>query len=135
MAKAKVSSSKASYDTSECSSYESDSKVSYAKLAKLASSQQDELGSLSKTIKKSEVLLIDEIEKGQTLTNEHEALKLKFDELQTRHNLLSADHEKLTYEFLQRKVALENLKEAYEELGSINLTLIAQQGSEEKICF
>ena len=100
MAKAKVSSSKASYDTSECSSYESDSKMSYAKLAKLASRQQDELDSLSKTIKKSEVLLIDEIEKGQTLTNEHEALKLKFEELQSRHDLLSANHEKLTYEFL-----------------------------------
>src|SRR3954469_12031596 len=84
MAKAKVSSTKASYYTSECSSYESDSKVSYArlaKLAKLAFRQQDELDSLSKTIEKSEVLLIDEIEKGQTLTNEHEALKLKFDEL------------------------------------------------------
>src|SRR3954470_7389624 len=129
MAKAKVSSSQASYDTSECSSYESDSKLSYAKLA---SRQQDELDSLSKTIEKSKVLLIDEIEKGQTLTNAHEALKLKFDELQSRHDLLSADHEKLTYKFLQRKVALENLKEAHEELESINLTLIAQQGSEAK---
>src|SRR3954471_9790933 len=98
MAKAKVSSTKSSYDTSECSSYESDSKVSYAKLAKPASGQQDELDSLSKTIKKSEVLLIDEIEKGKTLTNEHEALNLKFDELQSRHDLLSAEHEKLTYE-------------------------------------
>ena len=129
MAKAKVSSSKASYDTSECSSYESDSKVSYAKLA---SRQQDELDSLSKTIKKSEVLLIDEIEKGQTLTNEHEALKLKFEDLQSRHDLLSADHEKLTYEFLQRKVALENLKEAHEDFESVNLSLMSQQGSEAK---
>ena len=127
MAKAKVSSSKASYDTSECSSYESDSKVSYAKLAKLASRQQDELDSLSKTIKKSEVLLIDEIEKGQTLTNEHAALKEKFDELQSQHDLFSADHEKLNYEFLQRKVALENLKEAHEELENVNLSLMAQQ--------
>src|SRR3954468_2248065 len=132
MAKAKVSSSKASYDNSECSSYESYSKASYAKLAKLASRQQDELDSLSKTIEKSEVLLIDEIEKGQTLTNEHEVLKLKFEELQSQHDLLSADHEKLTYEFLQRKVALENLKEALEELESVNLTLMAQQGSEAK---
>src|SRR3954470_19380091 len=132
MAKAKVSSSKASYDTSECSSYESDSKLSYAKLAKLASRQQDELDSLSNTIKKSEVLLIDEIEKSQTLTNEHEALKLKFDEIQTRHDILSTDHEKLAYEFLQRKVALENLKEAHEELESKNLTLVAQQVSEAK---
>src|ERR1043165_1234618 len=132
MAKAKVSSSKASYDTSKCSSYESYSKVSYAKLAKLASRQQDELDSLRKTIKKSEVLLIDEIEKGQTLTNENEALKLKFHELQSRHDLLSADQEKLTYEFLQRKVDLENLKEAHEELESKNLTLMAQQGSKTK---
>src|SRR3954471_14169538 len=129
MAKAKVSSTKASYDTSGCSSYESDSKLSYAKLA---SRQQDELDSLSKTIKKSEVLLIDEIEKGQTLTNEHEALKLKFEELQSRHDLVSADHENLTYEFLQRKVALENLKEAHEELESKNLTLMAQHVSEAK---
>ena len=77
-------------------------------------------------------MLIDEIEKGQTLTNEHEALKLKFEELQSRHDLLSADHEKLTYEFLHRKVALENLKEVHEELESKNLTLMAQQGSEVK---
>ena len=94
--------------------------------------QQDELDLLSKTIKKSEVLLIDDIEKGQTLTNEHEALKLKFEELQSRHDLLSADHEKLNYEFLQMKVALENLKEAHEELENVNLSLMAQQGSEAK---
>ena len=66
------------------------------------------------------------------MTNEHEALKLKFDEIQSRHDLLSVDHEKITYEFLQRKVALENLKEAHEELESKNLTLMAQQGSEAK---
>ena len=66
MAKAKVSSSKATYDTSNCSSYDSDSKISYAKLANISSIQQDELDSLSKTIKKSETLLTDEIEKGQT---------------------------------------------------------------------
>src|SRR3954467_14440357 len=131
MAKANVSTSKASYDTSECSSYESDSKLSYAKLAKLASIQQDELDSLSNTIKKSETLLIDEIEKGQTLTNEHAALKEKFEELSSRHDLLSVDYEKLTYEFLQRKMALERLKEAHEELENVNLSLMAQQGSEE----
>ena len=77
MAKAKVSSSKVTYDTSDESSYESSSRVSYAKLVKIASIQQDELDSLSKTIKKSETLLIDEMERGQTLTNEHAALKEK----------------------------------------------------------
>src|ERR1041385_4184832 len=104
----------------------------YAKLVKLASKQQDELESLSKSIEKSEVLLIDEMERGQTLTNEYAALKEKFDELQSRHDFISVDHDKLTYEFLKRKVALENLKEAHEELESINLTLMAQQGSEAK---
>src|SRR3954463_5314874 len=123
-------SSKSNYDTSDYSSCESDTRVSYAKLAKIASIQQDELDSLSKTIKKSETLLIDEIEKGQTLTNEHEALKEKFEELSSRHDLLSIDYEKLTCEFLQRKMSLEKLKEAHEELEYDNLSLMAQQGSE-----
>src|SRR3954463_126073 len=110
--------------------YETDSKLSYAKLAKMASKQQDELESLCLTMQKSQTLLIDEIEKGQTLTNEHVTLKEKYDELYARHDLLSADHEKLNYEFLERKIALKKLKEAHEELENINLTLKAQQGSE-----
>src|SRR4051812_19228812 len=132
MAKASKVSSKSSYDTTDSSAYETDAKLSYAKLAKMASKQQDELESLSLTMQKSETLLIDEIEKGQTLTNEHAALKEKYDELSARHDLLSADHEKLNYEFLQRKIALEKLKEGHEELENINLTLMAQQGSEAK---
>src|SRR4051812_29073784 len=132
MAKAKVSSSKNSYDTFDGSSYESNSRISYAKLSKIASIQQDELDSLSETIQKSETLLIDEIEKGQTLTNEHAALKEKYDELSSRYDLLSVDYEKLTYEFLQRKMALEKLREAHKESESVNLTLIPQQGSGAK---
>lgn len=58
--------------------------------------------------------MIDEIEKGQNLSNEHVALKKKFEELSSRHDLLSVDYEKLTYEFLQRKLAPEKLKEAHE---------------------
>ena len=95
----------------------------------MASKLQDELESLSLTMQKSETLLIDEIEKGQTLTNVHVALKEKFDELSARHDLHSVDHEKLNYEFLQRKIALEKLKEAHEELEKLNLTLMAQQGT------
>ena len=130
MAKPKVSSSKVSYDTSSDSAYEHKSKVSYAKLIKIVLIQQDEIESLTETIKMSEVLLIDELERGQTLTNEHEALKEKFEELSTRHDLLLVDYEKLTYEFLQRKTTLEKLKEAHEELENVNLTLMVQQGSE-----
>jgi len=132
MAKASKVSSKSSYDTTDSSAYETDSKLSYSKLAKIASKQQDELESLSLTMQKSETLLIDEIEKGQTLTNEHAALKEKYDELSARHDLLSVNHEKLNYEFLQRKIALEKLKEAHEELEKLNLTLMAQQGSDAK---
>ena len=122
MAKCKVSSSKVTYDTSDDSSYECKSRVCYAKLVKIASIQQDELESLTETIKKSEILLIDEMEKGQTLTNEHEVLKEKFEELSSRHDILLVDYDKLTYEFLQRKMALEKLKEAHEELENVNLT-------------
>ena len=127
----KVSSKKPAYETSDSSLFECDSKVSYNKLAKIASIQQDELKDLSETIKKSEALLIEEIEKCQTLTNEHAALKKKYDELSTRHDLISVDYEKLTYEFLQRKVALEKLKEAHEELENVNLSLLVQQESRE----
>src|SRR3954471_19663203 len=91
MAKASKVSSKSSYHTTHSSAYETDSKLSYDKLSKMASKQQDELEYLSLTMQKSETLLIDEIEKGQTLTNEHSALKEKYDELSARHDLLSAD--------------------------------------------
>ena len=64
MAKSKVSASKVSYDTSSDSAYEHKSKVSYAKLIKIASIQQDELDSLTETIKKSKILLIDEMERS-----------------------------------------------------------------------
>ena len=76
--------------------------------------------------------MIDEIEKGQALTNENTALKEKFDELSSRRDLLSVDCEKLTDELFKRKMALEKLKEAHEELENVNFTLIAQQGSEAK---
>src|SRR3954462_218862 len=132
MAKASKVSSKSSYDTTDSSAYETDAKLSYAKLAKIATQQQDELESLSLTMQKSETLLINEIEKGQTLSDEHAALKEKYDELSARHDLLTVNHEKLNYEFLQRKIALEKLKEAHEELETLNLTLIAQQGTKPK---
>src|ERR1043165_4844905 len=101
MAKASKVSSKSSYDTTDRSAYETDSKLSYEKLAKMASKQQDELESLSLTMQKSDTLLIDEIERGQTLSNEHAALKEQYDELYARYDILSTDHEKLIYEFLK----------------------------------
>ena len=67
------------------------------------------------------------------MTNEHAALKEKYEELSSRHDLLSVDYEKLTYEFLQRKMALEKLKEAHEELENVNLTLIIHKVTKLKL--
>ena len=58
--------------------------------------------------------------------------KKKYEEVSTRHDLLSVDYEKLTYEFLQRKIAHEKLKEAHEELENVNLSLMVQQDSNAK---
>lgn len=73
------------------------------------------------------------MEKNQTLTNEHYVLKEKFDKLCTQNDLLSVDYEKLTYEFLQRKISLGKLKKAREELEKENNSLKAQTVAGVKI--
>ena len=45
------------------------------------------------------------------------------DELSTHHDLLSADHERLTYDYLKRKQELEALREAREDLMKENSLL------------
>ena len=50
MAKASKVSSKSSYDTTDSSAYETESKLSYAKLDNMASKQQDELEFISLTM-------------------------------------------------------------------------------------
>ena len=48
------------------------------------------------------------------------------DELSTHHDFLSADHERLTYDYLKRKQELEALIEAHEDLMREN-SLLNQQ--------
>src|SRR3954464_10472927 len=50
-----------------------------------------------------------------------------FDNLQGHHNTLLSDHEKLSYEFLQRKQDLEKLRVSYEDLQKDHDSLLAQQ--------
>ena len=63
----------------------------------------------------------------QTQTENLQRLQTKFDSLQSHHNTLLADHEKLSYEFLQRKQDLEQLRVSYEDLQKERDSLLAQQ--------
>ena len=74
-----------------------------AKLITFAKKQQYSLEKLEKSLRKTENLLVEEMEKNQMLTNEHSALLAKFEDLSSRHDFLSDDHERLNYDFLKRK--------------------------------
>ena len=95
----------------------------HAKLIKIANIQQNSLEKIEKTLRKSEGLLVEEMEKNQSLTEEYSTLKSRMDELSTRHDFLSADHERLTYDYLKRKQELEALREAHEDLVRENSLL------------
>ena len=75
----------------------------------------------------SVVLLGEEMNRVQTLTDNLQRLQSKFDNLQSRHETLLADHEKLSYEFLQRKQDLEKLRMSHEDLLKENDSLLAQK--------
>ncbi|XBI58306.1 hypothetical protein VPH35_039552 [Triticum aestivum] len=51
----------------------------------------------------------------------------KYQELESRHEMLSTTHEKLSYDYLQRKQELEKLRAAHEDLQKENESLRAQQ--------
>jgi hypothetical protein len=48
-------------------------------------------------------LLVEEMEKNQSLNEEHTTLESWMEELSNHHDFLSADYERLTYDFLKRK--------------------------------
>ena len=55
------------------------------------------------------------------------------DELSTHHDFLSADHERLTYDYLKRKQELEALIEAHEDLMRQNSLLTQQLKEKTKV--
>ena len=71
----------------------------------------------------------------KTLTDNLQRLRTKFDNLQSHHNTLLSDHEKLSYEFLQRKKDLEKLRVSYEDLQKEHDSLLAQQISSAQVEF
>lgn len=93
------------YSSDQFSSDEND----HAKLIKIAKKQQNSLEKIEKTLRKSEGLLVEEMEKNQSLIEEHSSLESRMEELSNRHDFLSADHARLTYDYLKRKQELESL--------------------------
>ena len=68
-----------------------------------------------------------EMDQSKALAESLQRLHTKYDTLQDQHNTLVSDHEKLSYEFLQRKQDLEKLRVSYEDLQKECDSLLAQQ--------
>ncbi|KAI5012548.1 hypothetical protein ZWY2020_024814 [Hordeum vulgare] len=60
-------------------------------------------------------------------------LQSRFDNLQDRYDTLLTDHEKLSYEFLERKLDLEKLRMSHGDLRMENDSLLAQQISASQV--
>ncbi|KAI5021518.1 hypothetical protein ZWY2020_058248 [Hordeum vulgare] len=102
-------------------------KPSYTKLAHIATKQQSAIEKLQKLLDRSDDMLNDEMNHTQILTEGVKSLQSKLDSLQDRYGTLLADHEKLSSEFLQRKLDLEKLKMSHDDLRMENDSLLAQQ--------
>ena len=82
---------------------------------------------IQKLLDKSDDLLDVEITWTQSLIEDIKNLHVKYEEPESRHETLSTTHEKLSYDYLQRKEELEKLKAAHEDLQKENESLRAQQ--------
>jgi hypothetical protein len=87
----------------------------HAKLIKIANIQQNSLEKIEKTLRKYEGLLVEEMEKNQSLAEKHSALKSRMEELSNHHDFLLVNQERLTYDYLKRKQELESLREAHDD--------------------
>ena len=63
----------------------------------------------------------------QSLIEDIKNIHVKYEELESRHEMLSTTHEKLSYDYLQRKKELEKLRAVHEDLQKENESLRAQQ--------
>ena len=73
--------------------------------------------------------------RSQVLTEDVQSLQSRFDSLKDLYGTLLADHEKHSYEFLQRKLDLEKLKMSHDDLQMENDSLLAQQISAAQVEF
>jgi predicted nuclease with TOPRIM domain len=82
---------------------------------------------IQKLLDKSDDLLDEEMDHNQALSEDLRHLHTTYDELQSRHVALSARHENLCYEFLQRNQDLEKLRASHDDLQKENDSMLAQQ--------
>ncbi|KAI4972570.1 hypothetical protein ZWY2020_003495 [Hordeum vulgare] len=122
----KVPNDGSSFDSSDCEP-DDYKKPSYSKLAIIATKQQTALDKLQKLLDRSDDMLNDEMNITQILTEDVKNLQSRLDNLQDRYDTLLADHEELSYEFLQRKLDLEKLRISHDDLCMENDSLLAQQ--------
>jgi hypothetical protein len=113
---AKVTSRATYFETSSEDDSECESKPSYKTLAKIATEQQTAMEKIQKLLDKSDDLLDKEVNRSQSLIEDIKNLQVKYDELLGRLDTLSSDHEKLSYEYLQRKQELEKLRASHDDL-------------------
>jgi hypothetical protein len=102
-------------------------RLSYSKLATLATKQQSALERIQKLLDRSDDLLHMEVKKNQSLIEDIKSLHDKYVEIQGRYESLSANHEKLSSDYLQRGQALEELRASHNDLRTKNDSLLAQQ--------
>ena len=90
---------------------------------------------IQKLLDKSDDLLDAEMARSQSLIEDIKNLHVKYQELESRHETLSTTHEKLPYDYLQRKQELEKLRTAHEDLQKENESVRAQQISSAQAGF
>ena len=102
--------------------------IVYAKLIKMANTQQDDLESLEKTLRKSEGLLVEEMEKNQCwqksmlLFYQHSRI---YPYVMILSQLIMRSCH--TRSHLKRNQELESLKESYDDLKKENASLFTEQ--------
>ena len=124
---AKVKSRDAYFQTSSEDDSDCESKPSYKTLAKIATEQQKAMEHIQKLLDRSDDLLGAEMTRSESLIEDIKNLHLKYQELEDHHDTLSTTHEKLSYDYLQRKQELEKLRAAHEDLQKENESLHAEQ--------
>ena len=77
-------------------------------------------------LRKTEGLLVEEMEKNQKLMEEHDAFSLTIDDLTNKYDSLSFDFESLSAELLNRNQELESLKDSHNTLAKQKASLFAE---------
>ena len=84
---------------------------------------------LERNLRKTEGLLVEEMEKNQKLIDEQDAFSSTIDDLTNRYDSLKVDYESLSDELLNRNQERMSLKESHNELVLEKASLFAKQSN------